>query len=54
MRFGPNDDVAKALNADANELFGSVTPESTGSGDMEMVAYQLGFYLDYKRSEKKP
>jgi hypothetical protein len=53
MRFGPNDDVQNALSATVNALLGPVTPESIGSGDMEMVAFQLGFYLDYLRSEGK-
>ncbi len=53
MRFVPNDDVHKALGATINAILGPITPESIGSGDMEMVAYQLGFYLDYLKSEGK-
>jgi hypothetical protein len=53
MWFGPNDEVQKALGATVNEILGPITPESTGSGDMEMVAYQLGFYLDYVKEEAR-
>jgi len=51
MRFGPHDIVQKALGATVNTILGPVTLESIGSGDMEMVAYQLGFYLDYLSTE---
>jgi len=53
MRFGPNDHVHNALGATINAILGPITPESVGSGDMEMVAYQLGFYLDYLKFEGK-
>jgi hypothetical protein len=54
IRFGPHDDVEKALGATVNEVLAPLTPENTVSDSMEMLAYQLGFYLDYLKSAEKP